>query len=283
MLRLPRLMPSPMWVPFQNESYTALTLMTSAPRSASIRPVNGPATPSPRSRTRTPASGWDSEAAAAWADALPFPVAPLPAAPDVPVAWPPARASASTSSVCWPDRGAGPATAPGVAEKSISSPACRMDPTSGSSTSATHPSATKKGSDRASTGERMSEMPSPVASAARSQVDAGNFRNASASSGYLTMPSSSPSPSIDTRSGSSRYEVSRPTWVGSSLAAAFSTQLGRSVQWWTHRPSAHSKMPSMERESMGHIQYSGASGFSTRCQLRATAARAPCSSEVATR
>ena len=37
------------------------------------------------------------------------------------------------------------------------------------------------------------------------------------------------------------------------------------------------------RRSTGHIQYNGASGFSTRCQFRHEAASAPCSSDVVTR
>ena len=58
------------------------------------------------------------------------------------------------------------------------------------------------------------------------------------------------------------------------------------------RPDASSGAPTGRRrtrtdprssgESIGHIQYSGASGFSTRCQFRHTAASAPCSSDVST-
>ncbi len=57
MLRFPRFVPSPMCVPAQNVSCSAWTLITSAPRSASIFGAKGPATPRPRSSTVTPSRG----------------------------------------------------------------------------------------------------------------------------------------------------------------------------------------------------------------------------------
>ena len=106
--------------------------------------------------------------------------------------------------MCWPDRGAGPATAPGVAENSSSGPACRIRPTSGSSTSTTQPSARKASSASASPGERTVLMPSPAPAAASSHSAAGNFLKASVRRGWRKIPVSRPSGSIDTRSGSSR-------------------------------------------------------------------------------
>ncbi len=57
MLRLPRLQHIAMCVLIQYPSCSGLTLMTSAPRSASIIVPHGPATASPRSSTRIPARG----------------------------------------------------------------------------------------------------------------------------------------------------------------------------------------------------------------------------------
>ena len=54
-------------------------------------------------------------------------------------------------------------------------PTWRMGPTSGSSTSATHPSAMKNGSESASAGERMRETPKPTTSAAFTQASAGKL------------------------------------------------------------------------------------------------------------
>ena len=58
--------------------------------------------------------------------------------------------------------GPAPADRPGVAENSSTVPTWRMRPTSGSRTSATHPSARKASSASASAGERTAPRPSPT-------------------------------------------------------------------------------------------------------------------------
>ena len=64
MLRFPRLQQNAMWLRIQKLSNSPLlTLMTSAPRSASSCVPNGPATASPRSSTTTPSSGEPSDGA----------------------------------------------------------------------------------------------------------------------------------------------------------------------------------------------------------------------------
>ena len=96
MLRLPRLVPRPMWVPAQNGVVQGVDLDHVGAEVGEHRPANGPATPSPRSITRMPASGCAG------------PAGPRPAR-----ARPRAAASARTSAVCWPGRGAAFRTAPG--------------------------------------------------------------------------------------------------------------------------------------------------------------------------
>ena len=142
MLRLPRLQPWRCGCSSRSRRAAVLTLMTSAPRSASTCVPHGPATASPRSSTTTPSSG-DAGAAVEAAPSRPWRRRQRVGLGDAP-----RRCAAPSRRWCagrrrWGTRG-------GRRPR----PTWRIAPSSGSSTSTTQPSARSAGSSSASSGER---------------------------------------------------------------------------------------------------------------------------------
>ena len=114
-------------------------------------------------------------------------------------------------------------------------------PTSGSSTSTTQPSARNESSASASAGERTSATPMPAASPAathssgRELLERVGEHRVQEHPGEHAVGLHRDAVGIVAVRG-----VERRPATSSSPSAEANTQLGRTVQWCTHRPSAHS-------------------------------------------
>ena len=197
MLRFPRLVPSPMCVPAQKVSWSACTLTTSAPRSASI--FGGERAGHPQAEVE---HGDALEGGAGPRHTARAGLAPSDGGRRLLEDGLGVRARARRG------RARRPRGVPRTRARDRRS-GCR--PSSGSSTSTTQPSARNDGSASASATERTGATPICAASPAADHSSARNLRKRSASVGCRKMPVSRPSGSMPMRSGSSRYAVSSAT------------------------------------------------------------------------